>query len=144
MPIKPNEIPDSMLRCMGKKHRPKGNAGMTQAEAGAKQNARLEKEVHVQIENWLRINGIVAIHSRMDKKATVQRGLPDFVFVWRGYGDVGSGEHPTLVVPVAVEVKTGSRMSQVQEAVRTQMEENGWNYYVVGTLQEVIDLVRNL
>jgi hypothetical protein len=119
---------------MPKIDRPAGNAGLTHGEANAKRDGRLERELQNQIANWLRLKGIFFVRSRMDKKTTVAPGTPDFVFC---IVNAGGRAHP---IPVALEVKTRSGMSTVQNKVREQMEDNGWHYYVVGSLRAVIDL----
>jgi hypothetical protein len=50
----------------------------TQPEADAKQEERAEKHMHIQFEQWLRLNEIPFVHSRMDRKSTIREGWPDF------------------------------------------------------------------
>ncbi len=89
------------------------------AERHAKEEAKVERELHKLIANELLRRGIFAIHSRMDKRSTQAKGVPDFCFVVRG-------------VPIAVECKTEKgQLSREQELVRVQMESNGWLYFVV-------------
>lgn len=50
----------------------------TQPEADAKQERVAERKMHEQFEQWLRLNEIPYIHSRMDRKSTIREGWPDF------------------------------------------------------------------
>jgi len=86
-----------------------------------------------QIANWLRLRSIFFIRSRMDKKTTTAKGTPDFAFCMM--------DSSLKAVAVALEVKTQSKMTVEQKRVREQMESNGWHYHVVGSLQEVMDIV---
>ena len=61
----------------------------TKAERGA------ERELHVQFENWCRLNDLVVIHSRMDRATTTEKGVPDFaVFAFERYCFVELKAHP--------------------------------------------------
>src|SRR5271165_141564 len=43
-----------------------------------------EKDIHSDIEAWLKRNEIPYIHSRMDKKSTIREGWPDFTAMRNG------------------------------------------------------------
>lgn len=77
-------IPDHILRRMDPKDRPKGTAGMTAEEAGKAFAHKREKEAHDIYSGWLRQVGLFFIHSRMDRKSTVQNGTPDFAVFSNG------------------------------------------------------------
>ncbi len=128
-----NQLPDNILKRMPRPDRPKGNAGLTNSEAKAKHDGRLEKELQKQIANWLRLNGVFFVRSRMDKRTTVTPGTPDFVLAIEGN-------------PVALEAKTQSDLSEDQIKVRAQMLANGWAWAQVTTLAEaksVVEHIRN-
>lgn len=137
-------LPENILRRMKPEDRASlGKSGMLAREAQDKFAANCEKQVHKQIENWLRLRGIFFIHSRTDKKTTNAVGTPDFVFAW-------NWERSPFIdrtTPVAVEVKVnGNKLSDAQKAVRKQMIEDGWNYNVVDSLPQmlaVLNITRN-
>ncbi len=74
----------------------------------------------------------------MDRKTTQQRGVPDFMFAYvRAFGVAD------FAMPTAVEVKVGTnKLTEDQEGVRTAMEKNGWQYFVVSSLEELMKVVR--
>lgn len=83
MPTGP--FPERFLKCVAKEDRkPLGKAGETIDEATARASVKLEREMHDQFAAWLRINGIHFIHTRMDKKSTMQKGWPDFTLIKAG------------------------------------------------------------
>ncbi len=71
-------LPDHVLRKLNKADRPKGVAGMTKKEIEVLNDERTEKDIHDNIEAYLRRNAIPYDHSRMDKRTTNKRGHPDF------------------------------------------------------------------
>jgi hypothetical protein len=71
-------IPSHILEKMNKEDRPKGVAGFTTEEVLQIHDRNIEKKMHEHFEDWLNRNGYVFIHSRMDKKATIEKGAPDF------------------------------------------------------------------
>ena len=44
----------------------------------------LEREIHAEIEAWLKSKGAYYVHSRMDIRTTTRRGVPDFLILWSG------------------------------------------------------------
>lgn len=97
---------------------------MTAEEGLAAFASREEKELHKLIYQELTRNSIVPIHSRMDKRTTNVRGLPDFLFVYHG-------------VPYAIEAKAPKgQLSPEQMRTIVRMEENGWHCHVVRSFDE--------
>lgn len=129
MSLKFSHLPDSFLKCMKPADKPRGNAGLTTQEASDKGLNKLEREVHKEISNWLRLHGIPCFHARTDKRSTIDVGLPDYALAAAG-------------TPVCLEVKVGGRkLTQEQENFRAQLLANGWHYHVVHSLPDVIAIV---
>lgn len=93
----------------------------------AKADAMAEKELHKQIEQWLRMKGVRCIvHSRTDKKTTQAKGVPDFLFMMRGNA-------------FAIEVKIGNnQLTKEQEAWLVDAAVDGWICRVVRSLDQLI------
>lgn len=128
-------LPQKFLKAMRPEDRnPMGKAGVTTPEAKAKFDARTEKEVHKQICQWLDLHEIYYVHHRMDRKSGIASGAPDFHL-----------QRANLVRPfcVGIEVKVnGNTLSEEQERVRQKMMDSDWEYYIVSSLQEVIELMK--
>lgn len=92
-----------------------------------KADAIAEKELHRQIEQWLRMKGVRCIvHSRTDKRTTQAKGVPDFLFVMRGNA-------------FAIEVKVGNnQLTKEQEAWLVDAAVDGWICRVVRSLDQLI------
>lgn len=131
-------LPDNILKRMEPSERAKlGRSGVLAQEAQDKFAANCEKQVHKHIENWLRQRDIFCIHSRTDRKTTNAVGTPDFVFTWY------RTDRPCYeAIAIAIEVKVGGNtLSPEQVRVREQMARNGWFYFVVSSLPELISLL---
>lgn len=98
---------------------------------------RLEKDLHQLIGNDLNRRGIFGVHSRMDKKTSQKKGVPDWIFALpRPDG---------AALPVAIECKRpGERLTEDQEYVRDLMVKNGWFYSVVYSFEEYAEVIRGL
>lgn len=98
-----------------------------QAHLTALTDAKAERELHDQIEQWLRMKGVRCIvHSRMDKKTTQKKGVPDFLFVMKGNA-------------FAIEVKVGNnQLTKEQEAWLVDAAVDGWICRVVRSLDQLI------
>jgi hypothetical protein len=133
----PNTLPEKVLRLLSPADRKSlGRGIMTADEAVAKAHAKSERELQNQIDNLLRLKGIVAIRSRMDKKTSTNVGTPDFLFAI----DVQKVE-----VPIALEAKLGNeRLSEEQSKMRTDMETppNAWHYHVVRSVDDALAVLR--
>ena len=88
-----------------------------------------EKVLQNQIANYLRLNGITANQSRMDKRKTDVVGWPDFTFAVNG-------------IPCVVEVKRpGESLTDDQKRVSSLLRENGWRFEVVTSIPELRDFL---
>lgn len=125
-----SHIPDNILKCMSKTFRDQlGKAGMTTAEALIRENLRLEKDIHKDISNYLRLKGIAFRHDRTDKRTTGTIGWPDFTFALKGKA-------------IGVEVKrVGHGLSPEQRSCMAAMEANGWTTFIVSSVQQVQSVV---
>jgi hypothetical protein len=56
-----------------------GAAAELPAESSAKFEKREEKEMHRMFIEWMNLNEIEFVHSRMDRASTIEKGFPDFV-----------------------------------------------------------------
>lgn len=93
-------------------------------------NHENEKQLQEQIANWLRLHDTWFTRNRMDRKTTNSVGTPDFLCAIKG-------------IPVAIECKmVGNPLSPEQEQVRLQMQANGWQYWTVYRLEEVINGIK--
>lgn len=98
-------------------------------ESNAKADAKAEKELHRQIEQFLRMKGVRAIvHSRMDRKTSQAKGVPDFLFCVSGH-------------PMAVECKVGdNKLTPEQMRWIEDMHADGWETALVTSLEQFIGL----
>lgn len=123
-------IPEAWLKMMRPEDRKAlGKAGLTADEAYQKFADRQEKNLHKLIWAELTRRGIVVIHSRMDRKSTTIKGLPDFCFVHYS-------------VPYAIEVKTQTgQLTREQKITMQRMALNGWMTHVVRSFDEFLDIL---
>lgn len=125
----------------------RGKAGRTHEECRRQQAEISEKEIHRQIDQWLRSKDIVFQHERMDGKTRGTVGWPDFTFVWTTERQlIGSfrlsGEKK---IPIGCEVKRpGETPTKEQLEVHERMRKNGWTVLVVHSLQELIEGLKKL
>lgn len=78
-------LPESFLKCMSKEDRaPMGKAGVTNAEADAKLEAKSETQLQNHIAGLLNQRDLFFIRNRMDKRPTVRVGMPDFIVIFPG------------------------------------------------------------
>lgn len=85
MGLSSSSLPDNILRRMSREHRGQmGKAGVTSAEADAKFTLRAERELQNLCASWLRQHDLFFIQSRMDKRPTVRKGMPDFIVICPG------------------------------------------------------------
>ncbi len=82
-----------------------------------------EKELHQQLVKLLNAHMVPHCRARMDRKATIQVGWPDFTFPFRGCF-------------VAWEVKVGKNaLSPEQEVCATNIERHGGCYRVIRDME---------
>lgn len=136
-------LSENILRCMNPADRkPLGKAGMTSAEATAKQEERLEKDIHKNISNWLNIRNVFFIRSRMDKRTTNGNGLPDYVVVLP-CDPTKEGQYFALPSCLMVEVKLPKgKLSQDQEDFHANYAyKTNFPVKVVYSLQDFINFI---
>ena len=107
-------LPEHILKRMDKEARkPMGKAGFTRSEITLIQARRLEKELHKDFEGFLRRNRMVYIHSRMDKRATIAKGIPDFIILHR---------RATIAIEFKIRGnKTSTEQEQFIDSLRKEM-----------------------
>lgn len=106
-------IPDNILRLMPKEMRPLGKAGFTKEEIEALNDKKTEKNIHDDIESFLRRNSIPYDHSRMDRKTTNKVGDPDFKIYMFNH---------VLFLEIK---KPGGKLSEEQKKRITELEHRG-------------------
>jgi len=104
------------------------------AEAALRgEEVRLEKELHDQLEAFLRRNDILYLHARMDKRSTIRAGWPDFTALRGG-----------RVVCVELKAPNG-KVSADQQEVIAELQRAGIPITVTSDLMEAIRfLIENL
>lgn len=135
-------LPESVLKCMSPEDRKaRGKSGRTHEECRRQQADISEKEIHRQIDQWLRSKDIVFQHERMDGKTRGTVGWPDFTFVWITDWQRRHWE----LKAIGCEVKRpGENPTKEQEEIHNWMRKNGWTVLVVHSLQELIEGLKNL
>ena len=127
--------PDSFKSKLSTSERKKlGKHGMTATEARESYRSGQEKILQEDIAYWLALEGIWYTRSRMDKRSTTRRGVPDFICCVRGSF-------------LAIEAKCADgRLSQCQrdEIERIQRSSGEIFAMVAYNLKQVIDRVRTL
>lgn len=107
-----------------------GRAGMTSEEAQVRYIARTERELQRDVANYLNLHQIPFFNPRMDRKSTVQVGMPDFVICLPPSGKF-----------VGVECKcaaTGGKLSSEQEASMARILAAGGTYLIIYSLEQLI------
>lgn len=138
MGIDPTVLPDAMLSKMPKAEREAlGKAGVTYAEAEAKQAFKREKELQQRCVALLRLRNIVCNVSRTDRRKTDMIGWPDLVFCVpraKGHG-----------IPCGFECKLpGCHPTPEQVKVMQQMMDNGWLVRIITSEEQFLETLRNL
>lgn len=82
-----------------------------------------ESELHEQFSQYLRYKSIPFIHSRMDRKATIARGIEDFACAVKG--------NDGKALWVAIEMKVAGRQLSAEQEVRKQEILHAGGRYVV-------------
>lgn len=135
MKITLSTAPNNILKCIAPQDR---KGVLTTDELTAKQEWEYEHELQRLIGQYLNQRDIYFVQSRMDKKTTTKKGVADFLFCVRHFSSTNGYE----TKPFAIECKsaTGKQTAEQKEA-QSKMERNGWNYHVVRSLQELIELL---
>lgn len=125
-------LPNSFLKCMSSKDRPKGPAFMTATEAQSKFDEKSEKKLQKLIANWLLLNGFYFVQQRMDRKAGLKVGTPDFLICVHGRF-------------VAVECKVAKNRPTAEQAdCLTTIRRTGGISHVIYELKEFIDIIQSI
>ena len=124
-------VPDHILKLMSPEDRaPMGKLGYTAEETLALYNHKHEKQMHEDFIQWLNLNEIYYIHSRMDKKSTIAKGAPDFTIIHQGIG-------------FFIEFKTPQNtLSEEQKAHAKKIMASGTDYFICYAAQEAIEVTR--
>jgi hypothetical protein len=133
MGTNPRVLPDRFLKRMAEEDRKElGKAGMTQEEAEAAYAAKAEKEMHEVFSSWLRSRGIEFIHSRMDKRPTIEEGWPDYTIL-----------HPVRRAFFGDFKVPGTGPNPEQKEVWARLCDRGFEVHVWSSVAEAIATVIN-
>lgn len=87
----------------------------------------LEAELHEEIMQYCRLRSWIAVHSRMDKRSTVAKGVTDFIIVT-----------PQTVMFIECK-RPGKERTEEQLAFAQAVKTLDWPYAVVHTFQEFLE-----
>jgi hypothetical protein len=142
----PLPLPDKIVRLIAKRDRVA--LGIKTADEVAAQAAiTSEKELHRQVAGLLRIRDIVFFDSRMDRKSTVQIGMPDFVFCFVRTLEPTDTTASLLrwPVPCCWELKIDNRkLEPAQELMFQRLTVNGWKCSVIRSVAEAVSQLKEL
>jgi hypothetical protein len=126
-------VPEHFLKLMSAEDRkPLGKAGFTSAEVREICTKKAEKEMHEVFTQWLNLNNIYHVHSRMDKKSTIAKGTPDFTIVYGGKG-------------FFIEFKTPQNtLSDEQKVHMKKIMASGTQYFLCYDAKEAIEVTRKI
>lgn len=145
--MKTSVLPENFTRCMSAEDRKKfGKGAMTCEDALKKQEARSEKELQEWVANLLRLKGIEAIRSRMDRNTSNNVGCPDFLFSINVNRTDGAFVL-TLPYSCAWEVKLpGKKLSEEQIKMHQRMTTppNAWRWSMITCLDDAIRELREM
>lgn len=130
MGLDSKNLPDNIIRRMDGKEKPKGNAGLTNAEADVKRSLRLEKEYHKQFCQWLDLHGFWYVHSTYGRKATIRAGLTDFIVLFDG---------KVLCIEMKLQ---GQALGNEQGVFENYCYEQGLAHKVSYSAQQAIEMTR--
>lgn len=131
-------LPENILNKMSRKDRDEisraagsRNAGRTAEECRDAALSRCEKTAQKEIAAYLRQRGIEFINPPMRKKSVIPVGWPDFTLAFEG-------------VPLAFEVKVWGQLPRKEQLDRHRaMRANGWVVYVVSSVMDVSEILKN-
>ena len=135
------EVPPSILACMSAEDRaqygPTGHmaaiptALVTEPSAAAKADARAEKALQEEFEQWLLLHNYLYYRVPMHKRSMLPLGYPDFT-IWLGAAKI-----------LWIEYKTESgRLSPDQTEYQRQLQERGHSVFTSHSLRFSIDCLR--
>jgi hypothetical protein len=143
-------LPDHVLKMIEPSERQKlGKGFLTMDEVTAKAEAYNERKLHAQIRNLLNLKGIIFVESRMDKKTTTIKGIPDFIFavLLNKPNKIDPTNVTCVPIPCAWEIKVGNAKvtpEQSEMLWKLQKEPNAWRVKVIRSLQEAADELKQL
>jgi hypothetical protein len=145
--MKASELPDSMLKLVEKSQR-QALGLRTMDEIAAQAEVKIEKDLHRQIENLLRIRNVQFFSSRMDRRTTTQVGTPDILFcvlVWV----FDKLTQSTFQMPQAHawELKIGGRAldpEQVKMFEQMTAKPNGWTCRTIRSVDDALAELKRL
>lgn len=153
--IKPSDIPDKMKRLIDEKDR-KGALGKfahTAAEVTEKAQHKCEKEMQEQIITFLELKDWYYIRQRMDKRAQLKAGTPDFIICVDRKLDVphhetgytGDTEEIRVGAFVAIECKMpGEVPTEEQIKALWKIEDSGGKYLVAYSAKQALEFLKGL
>lgn len=141
--MKAQLLPPSFLRLVSPADRKAlGLSTMTAEETLAKQEVKSERDLHKLVRGLLGLRGIEFIESRMDRRTTQKKGVPDFLFAIKDEAiDPKSGAYYSNIYAVAWECKIGKeRPSDEQQrmAIRMSTPPNAWIVKTIYSLEQAI------
>ena len=134
MGIDSKSLPENLRRCIPKEERQKDAALQTSEEIADKQAMENEREMHDCFERWCKVNDLDFVHSRMDRKSTIEAGWPDFTIL-RGIQYAAKA--------CCVEFKHGDNVLQpIQTEVIARLQTRGIPVLVTNNVAQAIHWTR--
>jgi hypothetical protein len=131
MGIRPEQLSDQQWKLVAPAQRKRyGKTARTFAEIDAATERKNERADHDQFINYCNLKGISYIHANPTRKSTIRVGWPDFSLFF--CGRVAFIEFKGL----------GRQLTHEQDAIRRELEANGFFYFVAHSLSEAIDAVQ--
>lgn len=128
----PKVLPENILRRIPREQRaPLGKAGVTNAEANAKYDAKHERELQNDMVNLLSQRNICFDSLRMDKRTRSKNGRPDF------YIFLATGKY----LCVEAKMPTGSLSDDQKKWIDNFWHQTGQVVHIVKSLMEFRDLL---
>jgi len=117
-----------------------GKAGLTEEEALLKEITRTERGEHKIFLSWLMLKGIPRIHSRMDRRPTIEEGWPDFTVFYEGI---------TLFFEFKVNRRKRTKdltkdLTKKQEQWIGLLRECGFEVFLIDTAKEAIEICKEV
>lgn len=81
----PSLLPESVKRYMPTEERRRDKHLRTIEDIESDTAIKEERDMHEKFMQWLNLNEIYYLQSRMDKKSTIRKGQPDFCITHQGY-----------------------------------------------------------
>lgn len=126
MPVKLTDLNDKQLSMIPSAQRKvDGKPLLTREESLAKQEMKLEKELHNGVIALLQHRGVQLVgHARMDRKSTFTVGWPDITFAYRNHFILWELKLP------------GQHLSADQIKAHRQLVADGWEIAIIHSITE--------